>query len=178
MSRPEFEPGLSPEEKAKRLAAEGRWREVEIRYEPGDPRKETVLVTRVGPTRLRLLETPGYVVGVAAGDLVDLDAEDAVREVVERAGFLAVRFVVDDPADVGGAREVLDASLGPLGGWYEGQMALRGLRYSVPVTAGFDPIEEAIAAGLEAYPTSTWWYGNVYDAEDKPLDWCRAAREG
>ena len=45
------------------------------------------------------------------------------------------------------------------------------LVFSVPVTAGFPAIERFFADARARFRGSEWWFGNVYDADGKPLEW-------
>jgi hypothetical protein len=43
--------------------------------------------------------------------------------------------------------------------------------WTIPIAAGFKPIERVMAAAVARAPASDWWYGNVYDENGKPLLW-------
>jgi hypothetical protein len=57
-----------------------------------------------------------------------------------------------------------------LGGIIEMPVDRRFIAVTVPVSAGFPAIEEVVerwTAGRHC----PWGYGNVYDADDNPLNW-------
>jgi len=39
------------------------------------------------------------------------------------------------------------------------------------VSVGFEALEAAMNAVAKLIPSSSWWYGNVYDEQGKPLGW-------
>jgi hypothetical protein len=86
-----------------------------------------------------------------------------------------VRFVVTSESQVEAARSFLDSKLGPLGGQLDGRMGSRGLTYTVPFASSFAEIEAIMADALSRFAESAWWYGNVYDSENRPLGWWHVA---
>jgi Domain of unknown function (DUF4265) len=124
---------------------------------------EQVLVKQEG-AHYRLVQSPGLVIGIAAGDLFDLAANDAPR-VIERGGNVCVQVFSPDATALA---PMLGARFAAIGGRLDGSTA-KNLVYTVAVTAGFDAIE-AIFAELDQVE---WYYGNVYDPKDgkTPLNW-------
>ncbi|MCC2320797.1 DUF4265 domain-containing protein [Cellulomonas xiejunii] len=126
---------------------------------------EDVLVEDLGGGRWRLVASPGLVLGVAAGDVIELDAERRVRP-VSRGGNVAIHvFAPPEHADE------LTASMNALGGVLDGRSP--GLTvFTVPASAGFPAIEHVLRRLVEAHPSAEWFYGNVY-ADDgvTPLRW-------
>jgi hypothetical protein len=49
---------------------------------------------------------------------------------------------------------------------------------TVPVSAGFQVVENVLSAFIQELPGTTWWYGNVYEAGDpnKPLNWWKESK--
>ena len=43
--------------------------------------------------------------------------------------------------------------------------------WTVPAKSGFQNIEDRMAKVTALCDGSTWWYGNVYDENDAPLNW-------
>lgn len=67
--------------------------------------------------------------------------------------------------------------LGKLGGWCDGSID-RAAVFTVPVRAGFVPVERAMDAAIAAHPAFVSYYGNVYGEDGKtPLGWWRAFLE-
>ena len=67
------------------------------------------------------------------------------------------------------AGKLIDAIM-LLGGACEGGPP-RMLVFTVPVSAGFGPIEATFNAAREGLDGASWWYGNVLDKDDRPLGW-------
>jgi hypothetical protein len=122
---------------------------------------ETLEVAPVSPNRLRLLHSPALVDGLAGGDVIELDSTAA-------EGF---RLVSRSRNASIAARRLRDALLA-LGGVFDGGPP-RMLVFTVPLSAGFPAIENALHRFLEDQGGAAWWYGNVYERGDstRPLDW-------
>jgi hypothetical protein len=135
----------------------------------GIPRKELVHAVRLKDGRFRLLHSPGYVQGIAAGDVFRIMAEDGEFIVEERAGVICVQL--HSQVDLGPEDELV-AAINEIGGVLDGRVQ-RGLVFSVPLEAGFQAIENIMNAYLDANPYRGWQYGNIYLDEEGllPLDW-------
>jgi hypothetical protein len=153
---------------------------IEIRLpvldDSGQRRFEEILPAEpLGGGRFRLLASPGLVEGLAAEDELELaPADPAGYRVLRRGGRLCIWVYVQDPPP-----EQTETRLGraaaTLGGYLDGGNT--GLRIlTVPVSAGFGPVEAELAAVVAELPGSTWAYGNVYDRGngDRPLGWWEA----
>jgi hypothetical protein len=140
----------------------------------GQPRLEEALpVEAVGAGLFRLLASPGLVDGVAAGDELELTAEEPSGfRVVRRGGQLCIWvYLPAEPPPVG-AEARLDRAARALGGYVDGgHTKLRIL--TVPVAAGFASVETELDAAVAELSGSTWFYGNVYDSRNagRPLGW-------
>jgi hypothetical protein len=141
-----------------------------IEYRKGHPIKEPVHVKALGANQFRLLYSPGFVQGVAAGDTFRLLNDDGDFEVLSRAGNIAVQLFHTDPVEP--IREALTRRVEPLGGVLDGGIE-RGLVFTLPLRAGFPAIETLFNRLVEEYPGLEWYYGNVYDRQDgvTPLNW-------
>jgi len=135
----------------------------------GEPVFEEVAVERVGADALRLLATPGVTEDVAAGDVVRLDGE-LRPQIVERGGNLAVKLFLEDVPRA--AVERLLDRVEAIGGWLDGFVGGRLVVLTFPVASGF-PRVEALLNGFVAEHGGGWYYGNVHDEHDRPLDWWR-----
>lgn len=136
--------------------------------------EETLPAVVVGPGRYRLLASPGFVEGIAAGDEFELSRESPLGyRVLARAGNLCIWFYFDHEVDPE-SREADDLSrtASTLGGHLDGGWS-RMLVLTVPVSAGWAAIESAMNAAIERVGGSSWLYGNVYDPVDgaTPLGW-------
>ena len=132
--------------------------------------KETVHADAIGGSRYRLLSSPGFVLGVAAGDEIELLGDDGEFRVVRRAGNVAVQLFSREP--VAGFRDALAAAVREeLGGVLDGGIE-RGLVFTIPAAAGFAAIEALFEHEVHARPGTEWMYGNVYDPDTgEPLGW-------
>lgn len=119
--------------------------------------------------RYRLEATPALVDGCAAGDLVEID-DDGRVSVIERGGNLAIQsFAERDAFDVDQI-EALRKAFAAEGGLVEAPSHRRFVVVTVPVQAGF-PRVEAIMNGWSETTGSGWSFGNVFDKEERPLNW-------
>jgi hypothetical protein len=134
--------------------------------------REVLEVERLPDGGFRLLHSPAYVGGIAAGDVIDLDASLLTGlRVRTRSGNLAVVAVVKDDAQKGRARvQELIAEVRALGGIYDGGPK-RALVFTIPVSVGFERIEAAFDDFQKDMEGAGWYYGNVLDREGRPLGW-------
>jgi hypothetical protein len=141
-----------------------------IEYSDGEPLREPVHAEPVGDGVFRLLHTPGFVLGVAAGDEVQLVGADGGFEVKRRGGNLAVQVFAGSL--VAPLRPSLEAKVARLGGRLDGAIE-RGLAFTVPVSAGFAAVEAVFNDWVDDHPGWEWSFGNVYDPADgvTPLNW-------
>lgn len=109
-----------------------------IEYRDGQPLKEPVHVQVLGPGAYRLLYSPGFVQGIAAGDEFRLPGEDGAFEVTRRGGNLAIQLFSLEP--VAPFQAELAEQVQRLGGTLDGAIE-RGLVFTVPVSAGFPAVE-------------------------------------
>ncbi|GAA0910358.1 DUF4265 domain-containing protein [Virgisporangium aurantiacum] len=134
----------------------------------GQPVHEQVPATVVSPGVYDVLASPALVYDCAAGDRIRV-TEDGTFEVLRRGGNLClVIWPAAPPADPD--ITVLTTAFERLGGIVETPVHRRFIVITVPVSAGFPAIEE-IVDHWTADHECPWSYGNVYDADDKPLNW-------
>lgn len=137
----------------------------------GAPVYEEILVQGIGANRWRVLRSPGFVQGIAAGDEIELsDREESGFSVVHRAGNVSIQFFRN--ADLQDAEAFLTESLARIGGWLDGKERST-IVFTVPVAAGFPAIEAVMREASERFSESEWGFGNVYDPKDgcTPLNW-------
>ena len=132
----------------------------------GESVLEEVLVTQVQTGHYRIEATPGVVLGMARGDLIEYDDLSKAFVVLERGGNLAVH--------VYGAHSIAERALdevAQLGGSLDGR-APNLTVFTVPVSVGFAAVEKLFNDLAAAYEGIEWYFGNVY-AEDgvTPLGW-------
>jgi hypothetical protein len=137
---------------------------------------EPVHAEALGGRRYRLLFSPGFVVGVAAGDEIELIGDAGRFRVLGRGGNIAVQLFSREPVQPfrdALAAEVRDRLSGVLDGAID-----RGLVFTIPLGAGFAAIEKLFDAFVRAHPGTEWLYGNVYDPDtNAPLGWWDSPRD-
>ncbi|MBY0548240.1 MAG: DUF4265 domain-containing protein [Candidatus Obscuribacterales bacterium] len=136
-------------------------------------RGEMVEVEAAPNARFTVFEAPAFVEGLAVGDVFELAPEELSGfKVTYHSGNLTIWLMLPEGAVYREEdRPGLDAVIGELGGVFDGCAVKKILIFSVHVTAMFDQIEKLMERLTEKYPGSTWQYGNVYDWENKPLNW-------
>lgn len=119
----------------------------------------------------RLLKSPGFLRGLAAGDRIRYPARnEAGYELLRRSGNLSIRVLRRDDLDA--VAQVLSPELELLDGSLDLQTP-RLLVYSIHVSIGFQSLETLLDRVVGQFPGTVWYYGNVYDPADgvTPLDW-------
>jgi len=122
----------------------------------------------VTPGVYDVLASPAMVYDCAAGDRIRV-AEDGSFEMLRRGGNLCLVLWPAAPptdTDIG----ILTTAFQRLGGIVEASVDRRFIVVTVPVAAGFPAIEEVVN-DWTADRGCPWGYGNVYDADDNPLNW-------
>jgi Domain of unknown function (DUF4265) len=93
--------------------------------------------------------------------------------VISRGGNVAIHIWSRSdlsPDQIGSLRDRFSR----LGGIAEVPRRAKFAVVTVPVASGFPAIEEAIKDWVDAQEAVEWYYGNVYDADDRPLNWWAA----
>ena len=135
----------------------------------GSPVTEKVPARRRSDGLIEVLGTPGIAYGCAAGDVLSVEANGRF-EVVRRGGNVAIHLwpsqhFTDDQLTA------LRLLFEPLRGLVEGPDPARFAVVTVPVTAGFPAIEQAIERFVGKQPEIEWYFGNVRDESELPLNW-------
>jgi hypothetical protein len=141
-----------------------------VDYRDGKPSVEPVHAVELSDGRFRLLYSPGFVQGIAAGDEFRLLDEPGAFEVTRRSGNVAVQVFGSEP--LAPLAEGLVRGVAELGGVLDGQIE-RGMVFTIPVVAGFPAIEAVFNEFVSSHPKTEWLFGNVYDPTDgvTPLNW-------
>jgi hypothetical protein len=144
----------------------------------GEEQFELVPATRIAANRYRIAASPGFAPGAATGDEIELNQSRRGRfTVVKRGGNVCVQlFLRTEKADRSRVTEMISERVRAIGGWLDGGKdgpTSHLLIFTVPVTAGFDAIEDTMDAVAAGFPVDQWMYGNVYDTKDglTPLNW-------
>lgn len=137
------------------------------RSKSGRPVDEEIRVERLSATQVRVAASPGLLLGVAAGDIIEPDHTGGFR-LIERGGNLAVQL----HGDTQQVDQALAAALGDLRYRFDGR-AKQLTVLTIPVSETFARVEAALNRLCAQVPGSAWYYGNVYDDADgvTPLNW-------
>jgi hypothetical protein len=132
---------------------------------------EVLEVERETPRTVRLTHSPAFIAGVARGDLIELDANMLSGfRLLERSGMLAAVVVFSTEEQKRDAERALDSEVQTLGGVCEGGPGF-ALVFSMPVRLGFPKVEAFLDDARTRFPGSEWYFGNVYGADGKPINW-------
>jgi hypothetical protein len=136
------------------------------RKRSGEPVIEEVLVDSLSGNKYRVVATPGLVLGVAAGDVINVDHAEKTFAVMTRGGNLAIHLY--GPQDT--VNRYVD-DFDKLGGVVDGRAhSLTVL--TVPVASGWDAVEGLLNSISQQDPDVRWYYGNVYGEDgETPLGW-------
>jgi len=144
----------------------------------GEGKLEAVPAVAVGEGRYKILASPGFAPGAAAGDVIELDPDrNGHFKVIERSRNLCIQvFFVN--ADMEERKRVLDratVSVRAIGGWLDGGMDVANSHlviYTIPVDVGFPEVERVMGEIAKEPTFATWMFGNVYgDDGVTPLNW-------
>lgn len=133
------------------------------------PAYEEILAEHLDSKRYRLIKSPGLVLGLAADDEFEL-AEDGTFRVLTRGKNVCVQVFSRSTIDECQQRLMPDVT--ELGGRLDGK-AERELVFTIPVSVGFQRIEDVLNRASADLKDYEWYYGNVYDPVDgvTPLNW-------
>lgn len=133
------------------------------------PAYEEVRVEDCGDGQYRLLQSPGFVLGIAADDVFTVES-DHTYKLVSRGRNICIQIFREE--ELNSAERVATAALGKLGGRLDGRLP-NVLVYTVSVDAGFEEIQRILDDLKIRFPGLDWYYGNVYDPADgvTPLNW-------
>jgi len=131
---------------------------------------QPVPARRMEDGTFEILASPGLVQGVAAGDIIRLsDRHKGAFDVIKHGGNVCVQVIRS--AGIAPVVQLLQPRLQALSGRLDGQIQ-KGAVFTVPVTAGFQAIEDALAEAVKSFEDVEWYYGNVYGPDGiTPLNW-------
>jgi hypothetical protein len=120
---------------------------------------------------VRLLHSPAFIDGIAGGDVIVVDPSALEGfELVSRGGNLAVVVIFPTTEIRTVAEPELARDVAALGGVCDGGPS-RMLVFTVPVSSGFTATEQLFNTVPSRWPGAIWYYGNVYGADQTPLNW-------
>jgi hypothetical protein len=141
-----------------------------VTVEGGRAEQEELAVATLADGRYRSEVPPAMTVGLAVGDVFEIDPATFRPIVVERSGNLTVWLYLAESTEA--VRDLAAASQ-ELGGTAEGAaLANRVFIFTIPIAATFPVIERLFNRFVDQHPGSEWMFANVF-AEDgvTPLGW-------
>lgn len=129
-----------------------------IQYRHGQALCELVRAERISDETFRLLYSPGFVQGIAAGDEFRLVGRDGAFEVTHRAGNLAVQVLCRQL--IGPWKVDLTRLVAALGGVLDGSID-KGLVFTIPRSAAVARLEALLNRFARENPDLAWGYGNM-----------------
>lgn len=142
---------------------------INLKVEGSDGGTQPVEVEAVSPNVYRILYSPGFVEDVAAGDIIRVtDNAKGEFEVIEYGGNVSVK--ISDSSSIIDKLTEIDIILSKVGARRDGNLE-RVAVWTIPVDSGFKNIESAIEDACTLLQEPIWWYGNVYDSDNNPINW-------
>lgn len=130
---------------------------------------QPVEVELISASVYRILYSPGFVEDVAAGDIIRVTDEAAGKfEVIEYGGNVSVK--ISDTSRIIEKLPEIDDILSKVGARRDGNLEHVAV-WTIPVELGFEAIEASVIKACELLEEPVWWYGNVYDSQNKPINW-------
>lgn len=118
-----------------------------------------------GSTGVRVLATPGMVVNVAAGDVIEVSQTDGSFVTLIRGGNVGAHVFADHEL-VDQFMEAIEASGGRLDGRTEGLSA-----FTVLYGPGVVALEKVFNQIVAVDPEAEWYFSNVFADDGTPLNW-------
>jgi hypothetical protein len=141
---------------------------------------ESILAEPLPDGTFRLDRSPGWIPGLAAGDIFKPDNGRLGYTLISRSGNLSIWLFIPD-SEFLAVETMIDALV--RGTHSHGKLRFDGcthgnptlLVYSAPVTIGFKEIERIFDTIKASFTGMEWYFGNVYDDQDgtTPLNWWR-----
>lgn len=136
----------------------------------GEPVFEEIAVEPTEDSWLRVLRTPGLVLGIARDDQISYDSQSFALRLERRGGRVGVQLYFasagsDEIANLAAALErVVSAT-------WDGLSDKQAV-FSFPARAGFAEAELLLNQFKDSHPGSDWFYCNVYDDDGvTALNW-------
>lgn len=130
---------------------------------------QPVEVESISPNVYRILYSPGFVEDVAAGDVIRVTDDNAgAFEVIEYGGNVSVK--ISDTSPIIEKLQEIDGILSKVNSRRDGNLEHLAV-WTIPVESGFEAIEAAVGKACELLEEPVWWYGNVYDSQNNPINW-------
>jgi hypothetical protein len=130
---------------------------------------QPVEVDLISPNVYRILFSPGFVEDIAAGDVIRVtDKKKGGFEVIEYGGNVSVK--ISDTSRIIEKLPDIDSILSKLNARRDGNLEHVAV-WTIPVESGFKDIEASVIEACKLLEDPDWWYGNVYDAQNNPINW-------
>ena len=142
---------------------------INLKVEDSNGGTQPVEVELISESVYRILFSPGFVEDVAAGDVIRITNKDKGEfDVIEYGGNVSVK--ISDSSRIVDKLPEIDNILSRVGARRDGNLE-RVAVWTIPVEAGFKDIESAINIACKLLIEPFWWYGNVFDSQDNPINW-------
>lgn len=142
---------------------------INLRVEGSEGGTQPVEIELISPKVYRILHSPGFVEDVAAGDVIRvIDEKTGAFEVIEYGGNVSVK--ISDTRSINKKLPEIDSILSKVNSRRDGNLEHIAV-WTIPVESGFEAIEAAVSKACELLEEPVWWYGNVYDSQDNPINW-------
>ena len=142
---------------------------IDLHIEGTENKTQPVEVKCVSAGVYKILYSPGFVEDIAAGDFIRvIDEEKGIFNVIEYGGNVSVK--ISDIENIIDKLQSLDEILSHVSARRDGNLKHVAV-WTIPVSVGFQKIEVAVAKACNLLKEPTWWYGNVYDSQNNPLNW-------
>jgi len=130
---------------------------------------QPVEVELISPNVYRILFSPGFVEDIASGDVIRVtDEETGEFEVIEYGGNVSVK--ISDTSRIIENLPEIDGILSEVSARRDGNLEHVAV-WTIPVELGFKAIEASVTKACELLEEPVWWYGNVYDSKNNPINW-------
>jgi hypothetical protein len=142
---------------------------INLIVEGSEGETQPVEAESISPNVYRILYSPGFVEDIAAGDIIRVtDQETGTFEVIEYGGNVSVK--ISDTSPIIKKLQEIDGILSKVNARRDGNLEHVAV-WTIPAESGFEAIEASVAKACELLEEPVWWYGNVYDSQNYPINW-------
>ena len=133
--------------------------------------REPIHVLETGNAREFIVQySPGFIQGIAAGDVIEVEYGSVNFNVVKRSGNICIQLFRRNSIDV--VMSCLDDEFKKIEGRLDGKIDCACV-YTVNLqNYGFEKIESVLSDIMQKELVHEWIYGNVYEIDGiTPLNW-------
>lgn len=130
---------------------------------------QPVEVEFISPSLFRVLISPVFVEGIAADDIIRVTDEAVGKfRVIEYGGNVSVK--ISDANQITEKLPEIDIILSKVNARRDGNLKHTAV-WTIPLEANFKAIEAAMVKACELLEEPDWWFGNIYDSQNNPINW-------